>query len=266
MEIDKITRKKSATGRSPRLRNIRGETSTIALDAWQLLETALNCDDGSVQEWQFEIQDGNIDLVSAAEKSESHGKLLLCICWPASESAAANGFVCLSHPMWDTLPYRIPLVGMPTGIQNDRDWRFLCPIKRTLHQVLFWNLRSGLFVSHAAIGQEQRRSDFRRVVRALRRILLLQHKWGTLDEKPARMSWIKFNALKDELDELDEEWHMAASGVPELILTNDGSWDVMAMSERAATKRSRSRRGMYYLDKTGTLRMSPTLKKRFGML
>jgi hypothetical protein len=183
--------------------------------------------------------------------------------WPAKDQNPPTGFVTVSHPDWETLPRFVLLAGIP-NIDGGLVWRFLCPITRGLVQVVYFDEGSQLFVSPAALGRRQRSSDFRRIERHLGHLLQLQHKHGDLQERPAGMSDLRFRTLKEATEWLNIHFRLAASGVPEPIFNDDGSFDVVAMSKRPIPKADVKGR-MYYRDKSGALKMNARSKKRLGL-
>lgn len=239
--------------------------SPISLDSWQVIDAALRPDDRLRQNWNFHIRDGNILLLNRSlRRSCSAGVFLLRIMWPRRAKDIVPGFAVLAHPTWETLPLIIPLAGIPTAIPQDRDWRFICPIRKTLEQILYLDSESTLFVSRKALGRRQRRSDFARILRALEQILRLEEKHGALDEIPPNMSPRLYSQFKDAREALYFEWNLAFSGVPEDILDSHGFGKFIATSRVRSTKRAAGQ--TYFLDKKGSLKMSATLKKRLGIL
>jgi hypothetical protein len=238
----------------------------IALDSWQLIDTAIGCGNRSSQNWHFDIRDGNVVLLKHIQgRPNRSGIFLLRIMWPKRATTIAPGFAVLAHPTWQTFPRIIPLAGIPTAIPQDRDWRFICPIKRTFEQILFLDSESMLFVSRQALGRRQRRSDSARIERAAEHILRLEDKHGALDENPPDMSPWLFDLLKDAREALYLELNLAACSVPEHVLDDDGLRRMIAMSRMRSTKRAARSGRTYYLDKSGSPKMSPILKKSLGI-
>ena len=113
-------------------------------------------------------------------------------------------------------------------------------------------------------GADSESRIFRRIVRNLGHLLKLEHKYGDLQEKPAGMSDLEFRMLKEAAESLDFDFLLAASGVPEPILNDDGWFDVVAMSKKPVRKASVGG-GVYYRDKSGALKMNARSKKRLGI-
>jgi hypothetical protein len=184
--------------------------------------------------------------------------------WPINDQNPPTGYLTVSHPNWETVPRFVLLAGIPNkdgGIL----WRFLCPITRRLVQVLYFDEESQLFVSPAALGRGQRKSDFfRRIVQDLSHLLKFQHRYGDLQEKPVGMSDLEFRMHKEAAESLNYNFLPAASGVPEPILNDDGWFDVVAMSKKPVRKASVAG-GIYYRDKSGALKMNARSKKRLGI-
>jgi hypothetical protein len=199
-----------------------------------------------------------------AKKSPRAGTIRLFLNWPKKVQNLPTGFVTVSHPKWETLLRYVLL----TGIANKDGgllWRFLCPITRKLVQVVYFDEKSQLFVSRGALGRGQRKSDILRIGRYLSARLELEHKYGDLQEKPAGMSDLEYRLGKEAADEpLSPDFLLMASGVPELILNEDGSADVVAMSKKPVRKASAGG-GIYYRDKSGALKMHARSKKRLGI-
>ncbi|MEH6949989.1 hypothetical protein V4R08_01325 [Nitrobacter sp. NHB1] len=238
----------------------------IALDSWQLIDTTIGCGDQSSQNWHFDIRDGNVVLLNHIQgRPYRTGIFLLRIMWPKRATTITPGFAILAHPTWGTLPRIIPLAGIPTPLPQDRDWRFICPIKRTFEQILFLDSESMLFVSRQALGRRQRRSDFARIQRAAVQILRLEHEYGALDENPPDMSPWLFDLLKEAREALYLELNLAACSVPEHVLDDNGLRRMIAMSRMRSTKRAARPGRTYYLDKSGSPKMSPILKKSLGI-
>jgi hypothetical protein len=236
---------------------------SLGLDTWVLMENALRLGKRPIYNWSFNLNAGSIVLCEANKKSPKAGKLVLGMNWPKEGQNYPTGFVTVSHPDWKTLPRFVLVAGIPNK-DGGLLWRFLCPITRKLVQVVYFDEKSRLFVSRSALGRQQRRSDFSRIVRDVVQILKLEHKCGDLTEKPARMSDLAFDMLKEERDALYHEFHLAASGVPEPILNEDGWYNVVAMSKRPARKDFDKGR-IYYRDKSGALKMNAKSKRRLGM-
>lgn len=238
--------------------------SPISLDSWQVMGPATSLDGQPNQNWNFDIRDGNVTLLNRIQRWPCRGgAFLLRVMWPRGAADIAPGFVVLAHPTWRTLPQIIPLAGIPTAIPQDRDWRFICPITRGLEQILYLDSKSELFVSRQALGRRQRRSDLARVQRALLQILDLEHKYGALDENPPNMSPWLFDQFKEAREALYLEWKLAASGVPADVLDDHGFDKLIATSRMRSTKRTAGQ--TYFFDKSGSLKMSPVLKKRLGI-
>jgi hypothetical protein len=183
--------------------------------------------------------------------------------WPRRATDIVPGFAVLAHPTWETLPRIIPLAGIPTAIPQDRDWRFICPIKKTLEQILYLDSDSTLFVSRQALGRRQRRSDFARILRAFEQILRLEEKHGALDDIPPNMSPWLYSQFKEAREALYLEWNLAFSGVPEDVLDNHGFGKMIARSRMQSTNHTPG--PTYFFDKSGSLKMSPILKKRLAI-
>lgn len=236
--------------------------SPISLDSWQLIDAAISPDDRSSQNWNFDIRDGNVVLLNRIQRRPCHaGVFLLRVMWPRRATAIAPGFAVLAHPTWETFPRIIPLAGIPTAIPQERDWHFICPIKRTLEQILYLDSESTLFVSRQALGRRQRRSDLARIQRALVQIHRLEDKHGALD--PPNMSPWLYGLFKEAREALYLELKLAVSGVPEDILDDHGFGKLIATSRMRSTKRAAGQ--TYILDKSGSLKMSQILKNRLGI-
>ena len=236
---------------------------TFCLDTWVLMDNALRLGKRSVYDWSFKVANGSIIPCKPNKKSPKAGKLGLFLNWPINGQNPPTGFVTVSHPNWETLLRYVPL----TGISNKDGgllWRFLCPITRKLVQVVYFDEKSQLFVSRAALGRGQRKSDFRRIGRYLSNRLELEHKYGDLQEKPAGMSDLEYRLGKEAADSRQCDFLLAASGVPEPILNEDGWFDVVAMSKKPVRKASAGG-GIYYRDKSGALKMNARSKKRLGI-
>ena len=242
---------------------VHNRRCSFGLDTWVLMDNALRLGKRSDYEWSFKLAKGSIILCKANQKSTRAGKLLLSLNWPIKDQNFPTGFVTVSHPNWETLPRYVLLVGIPNK-DGGFLWRFLCPITRRLVQVVYFDEKSQLFVSPAALGRGQRKSDIRRIVRNLGHLLKLEHKYGDLQEKPAGMSDLEFRMLKEAAESLDFDFLLAASGVPEPILNDDGWFDVVAMSKKPVRKASVGG-GIYYRDKSGALKMNARSKKRLGI-
>lgn len=236
---------------------------SFGLDTWVLMDEALRLGKRPVYDWSFKLDKGSASLCRANRRSPGAGAIRLSLNWPTKEQNPPTGVVAVSHPDWDTLPRIVLLAGIP-NIDGEFVWRFLCPIARRLVQVVYFDKESQLFVSPAAMGRRQRRSDVRRLERHFIRLLQLQHKYGDLQEKPAGMSDLVFRALKEAAEWLDIHIRLAAGGVPEPIFNDAGWLDVAAMSKRAFPKADVKGR-MYYRDKSGALKMNARSKKRLGL-
>ena len=234
---------------------------SFGLDTWVLMDNALRLGKRSVYEWSFDLDKGSIILCKANKKFP--GAIRLFLNWPIKDQNAPTGFVTVSHPNWETLTRFVLLAGIPNK-DGGLWWRFLCPITRRLVQVVYFDEKSQLFVSPAALGRGQRKSDFRRIVPNLSHLLKLEHKYGDLQEKPAGMSDLEFRMLKEAAKSLEYDFLLAASGVPEPILNGDGWFDVVAMSKKLVRKASVAG-GIYYRDKSGALKMNARSKKRLGL-
>jgi len=227
------------------------------------MDNALRLGKRSCYEWAFKPDKGSIILCKPSKKIPGAGKLRLSLNWPINDQIPPTGFVTVSHPRWETLARFVLLIGIPNK-DGGFLWRFLCPITRRLVQVVYFDEKSQLFVSRAAFGRGQRKSDFRRIVRNLSDLLKLEHKYGDLQEKPAGMSDIHFHMLKEGGESLEYDFLLAASGVPEPILNDDGWFDVVAMSKKPVRKASVAG-GIYFRDKSGALKMNARSKKRLGI-
>ena len=95
-------------------------------------------------------------------------------------------------------------------------------------------------------------------------LLKQQHKFGDLSEKPARMTDFGFGILKEGTEALNIDFSLAASGVPKPIWSDDGWFDVVAMSKKPVRKTS-AQGSVYYRDKSGALKMNARAKKRLGI-
>jgi hypothetical protein len=236
---------------------------SLGLDTWVLMENALRLGKRPIYNWSFNLNAGTIVLCESNKKSPKAGKLVLDMNWTAEDQNSPTGLVTVSHPDWETLPRFVLLAGLPNK-DGGLLWRFLCPITRKLVQVVYFDEKSQLFVCRPALGRRQRRSDFRRIDRHTGHILKLEHKYGDLTEKPAGMSDFAFDMLKEASDALNRDFRLAASGVPEPILNEDGSFDVVAMSKKP-TRKDFDKSRIYYRDKSGALKMNAKSKRRLGM-
>ena len=95
-------------------------------------------------------------------------------------------------------------------------------------------------------------------------LLKLEDKYGDLQEKPAGMNDFAFRMLNEATESLNYDFLLAASGVPEPILNDDGWFDVVAMSKKPVRKASVAG-GIYFRDKSGALKMNARSKKRLGI-
>jgi len=234
---------------------------SFRLDTWVLMDNALRLGKHSIYEWSFDLDKGDIAILCKAKKFA--GTIRLFLNWPKKDQILPTGFVTVSHPNWETLPRYVLLTGTPNK-DGGLSWRFLCPITRRLVQVVYFDGKSQLFVSRAAFGRGQRKSDFRRIVRNLSYLLKLEDKYGDLQEKPAGMNDFAFRMLNEATESLNYDFLLAASGVPEPILNDDGWFDVVAMSKKPVRKASVAG-GIYYRDKSGALKMNARSKKRLGI-
>jgi hypothetical protein len=242
---------------------VHNRRCSFGLDTWVLMDNALRLGKRSVYDWSFMLDKGSFILCKANKKSPRAGAIRLSLNWPTKDQNSPTGFVTVSHPNWETLPRVVLLAGIP-NIDGGLLWRFLCPITRRLVQVVYFDKESQLFVSPAALGCRQPNSDFRRIERHLSRLLQLQHKYGDLQEKPAGMSDLAFRMLKEAAEWLNYDFQLAASGVPEPILNDDGWFDVVAMSKKPVRKASVGG-GIYYRDQSGAIKMNARSKKRLGI-
>ena len=131
----------------------------FGLDASVLMDDALRLDKPLIHEWSFDLDKGEIAIVGKAKKSSRAGTIHLFLNWPNTDQNLPTGFVTVSHPSWKTLPRYVLLTGIPNK-DGGFLWRFLCPITRKLSQVVCFDEKSQLFVSRAALGRGQRKSDF----------------------------------------------------------------------------------------------------------
>ena len=236
---------------------------SFRLDTWVLMNNALRHGKRSVYNWSFKLDNGSILLCKASKKSPRAGQLRLSLNWPINDQNPPTGFVAVSHPNWKTLTRFVLLAGIPNK-DGGLLWRFLCPITRRLVQVVYFDEKSQLFVSRAAFGRGQRKSDIQQIVRNLGHLLKLEHKYGDLQEKPVGIGDFEFRMFKEADESLYYDFLLAASGVPEPILNDDGWFDVVAMSKKPVRKTS-VRGSIYYRDKSGALKMNARSKKRLGI-
>jgi hypothetical protein len=238
---------------------------SFSLDTWVLMDSALRLGKRTIYDWSFVLDKCSISHCKPNKRPPEAGMIRLCLDWPRKHQAPANGFAVVSHPNWKTLPRIVLLVGIP-NIDGGWVWRFLCPITRKLVQVVFYDEESQLFVSPAARGRRQRRSDVRRFLRHIGHALeQLEHKYGDLEQKPAGMSDGTFSLLKEVADSHHVDFHLSASGVPEAILNDTGSFDVVAMSKQHAVRKNTAGAGTYYRDRSGVLKLTARSKKRLGI-
>lgn len=217
---------------------VRCTGTPISLDSWQVIPPILQPGDQSLRQRHFSIIDNSVILLDPVGRQPyGAGLFMLVVFWPTRVTEDAHGLAFLSHPKRNVpFPRIIPLVGIPTAIPGDRDWKFMCPLRRSLEQVLLLDPASLLFVSRPAIGCHQPRRDIRRFGRASGRILDLELKYGPLDEKPTEMSSTDFALLSSERQNLYLEWMLADSSLPTTILDDYGLRDVLATSKEHSTK------------------------------
>lgn len=238
----------------------------LSLDAWELMAWALDHGKHRLYARSFVVRNGAIVFCRGDKRPRDAGGLSLSICWPRNAGAPANGFVCFIYPAWDT-PLLIPMVGTAVGPGTERHWRFLCPIRRTLEQVLFADHDSQLFVSRPAIGRQRPKSDFDHAMKTTEVIVEYQEKWGAFDERPPAMSELQFEMFWFAMDGWERDMLLASSGIPDLIEDVHGMIDVIAMSkEKQPSRRAdAAAHGTYTRSRSGELKLSTRSKKLFGV-
>lgn len=238
----------------------------LSLDAWELMAWAP--DHGKRRRYasSFVVRNGTIVFCRSDKRPRDAGGLSLSIEWPRNGRTPANGFVCLNYPTWDT-PLIILIVGAVVSPGAERQWRFLCPIRHTLEQVLFADDNSQLFVSRQAIGCDRPQSDFDHFVKVTELIHKYHERWGTLDEKPKRMHEWQFQLFEISRDRWEQDFLWARSGIPKLEYDDRGAIDVIAMSKekRPARRANAATHGIYARSRSGELKLSARSKKLFGV-
>lgn len=213
----------------------------LVLNTWELMPLLLaRLECGSVQAF-FEVQHGALVITEGRRHGKS-GIVRLWVNWPRNPNGPVNGILIITHPAWVTLPRILLLVG--TGDEDDRAWRFMCPIKRTLHHAVFFDPANHLFVSREAIGKRQRESDFRQIERSLTEILKLE--CGLANPEPKRMNRRAFAILQETIaDVIDNEYLdfvLATNGIVAPVLDENGYPDVLAMSKQSDPSRQLQQR------------------------
>jgi hypothetical protein len=197
------------------------------------------------------------------------GRLKFHLNWCVTGQEPVNGYIRIAHPDWQRPPLVVALVGIPTGIADDRDWRLLCPITANLEQVLLFDSESRLFISRAAVGRKQKKeaigaklSDSLSMAENLRERISqgFQKSPGMPDDifqgltKAAPIALMRL--------QLDMEW--AASGIAELKLDKSGHIDVLAMAKPSSLHKAASST-LYQVDKNGGLVVTRKAKQLIGL-
>jgi hypothetical protein len=244
----------------------------IILDTWKLIPQGLNGRRRSCYVWPFVLRQDGIHLVPKARArrlaTKKKGSLKFHLNWCVTDQEPVNGFIRIAHPDWQCPPLVVALVGIPTGVTDDRDWRLLCPLTANLEQVLLFDPENRLFVSRAAVGRKQAASIGTKFSDSFLMAEDLRERISQGFQKPPGMPDDIFQGLTKAAPlalarlQLDMEW--AASGIAELKLDKDGYIDVLAMARPSSLSKVGSS-AMFQLDKNGTLAMTPKAKKLVGI-
>ncbi|MGX9393316.1 hypothetical protein ACWX0K_16515 [Nitrobacteraceae bacterium UC4446_H13] len=241
--------------------------SGLALDTWELMPHALARGRLSQYELPFEIRKGQLVLTDAHRPGRS-GLIDMCIDWPRNSRRPANGVAVISHRSWQ-IPRIVMILGEPAESSGERSWKFLCPINRTLHQVLFLDSVSELFVSKTARGREQRRADFVRATEYFEMMATIEDAQTKLKPGLTKSPLIEgiIQAMPTAMESADLRFRLAVSGFPDVVFDDNGSINVMAMVKQSASRRgsSQAARGAYTRNKSNNLTLSREAKKLFGL-
>jgi hypothetical protein len=195
------------------------------------------------------------------------GSLKFHLNWCVTGQEPVNGFIRIAHPDWQRPPLVVALVGIPTGIADDRDWRLLCPITANLEQLLFFDSESRLFVSRTAVGRKQKEAIGAKLLDSFSMAENLRERISQGFQKPAGLPDDIFQGLTKAAPialmrlQMDMEW--AASGIAELKLDTNGYIDVLAMAKLSSLHKAASST-MYQLDKNGGLVVTRKAKQLIG--
>lgn len=188
----------------------------ILLDSWLVFSKIIHRSDPSEQTWYFEVLDDQIVLSKHQKRRRRSGTLSFSMRWPAHASAQSFGLLELVHPAWDTLPFKIVCTKIATPNPDFCDWRLMCPIRRTWHQVLFLDPEEMLFVSREMVGRDRSGPIARRALRFFSDLLDLQEEHGDLEEKREGLSEADYKVLKQYSNLLWDNFVLAARGVPDI--------------------------------------------------
>ncbi|MGB5901672.1 MAG: hypothetical protein WBH00_02385 [Xanthobacteraceae bacterium] len=241
--------------------------SGLALDTWDVMPHALAQGRLSQYKLPFEIRKGQLVLTDARRRGRS-GLIDMCVDWPRNSRRPANAVAVVSHRSWQ-IPHIVLMVGEPTASSGERLWKFLCPINRTLHQVLFLDSVSELFVSKAARGREQRRADFVQATKYFKMMATIEDAQAKLKPGLTKSPLIEgiIQATPTAMESADLRFRLAISGFPDVIFDDNESIDVMAMVKHPAShhRSSQGARGAYTRNRSDDLILSREAKKLFGL-
>lgn len=239
--------------------------SGLALDTWELMPRALAQERLSQYKLPFEIRKGQLVLTDA--RAGRSGLIDMCVDWPRNSRRPANAVAVVSHRSWQ-IPHIVLMVGEPTASLGERSWKFLCPINRTLHQVLFLDSVSELFVSRTARGREQRRADFVRATEYFEMMATIEDAQAKLKPGLTKSPLVEgiIQAMPTAMESADLRFRLAVSGFSDVIFDDNDSINVIAMVKRTSHRESsQAARGVYARNKSNDLVLNRAAKKLFGL-
>ena len=229
---------------------MRREKLPFRLDAQIFMEEALLSGKRSRYAFPIGWRNGRADISKKSRTSPALGKAVLKVRWSLEgdiNNAIAN--LEIRCPEWD-MPPRVLLLAGRCRPSKTFQWKFLCPTKRTLVQVVYFDPASGIFVGRAAFA-EMTPLLGNRFERLFARALGLEQKIEALTNQPAPDK-TAFTLLKILSDRANSDLLLATTGIYEAQYTG-GLIDANKLLKNCALKR-RKQMPLYYHNRKGILR------------
>lgn len=240
-----------------------------SLDAWQIMAAVDRCEQPAVYRWSFSSAEGvilNDRTTESTQARRTKGGALLITGWPYTDSEKIAVLKVVDKALSEQSPF-IALLSGPADKSGTRDWRFFCPVTRTLVQMLYFDPVAEHFCSRRAIGRPRRPVNFEKFEQAIMGWCeVLERREKFLEGYDSTRA-----GAQEQLAELDFDLALRVMQRDFMLNHLDGPYFfaddffVPLPSRKRSTDRT-TQQSIYSRSSTGDIKLTRKAKKRLGML